>query len=142
MKLAAPALAEAQVLLQEIQRDAQLDLSQLTPQQDELIQTSRVLDVLVKMQRATVEMEKEMRGYLLGNDPAAAESYKRASDDFSAFEGFLAGLVAKDPAQLDQLNQVRERMQKWVAECAVPAMAAKREGRDPALSCPRRGESA
>ena len=130
-QLAAPELVETQSLLQEVQQDAKSDLSHLSPQQDGLIQTSRVLEMLTKMHRAIVEMEKEMRGCLLTGDSAATESYGRASADLSSFEGFLAVLIAKEPAQLDQLNQIRERMQSWITECATPAMAAKREGRDP-----------
>ena len=41
-RLAAPELGEAQSLLQQIQQDATSDLSPLSPQQDELLQTTRV----------------------------------------------------------------------------------------------------
>ena len=131
-RLAAPSLAEAQGALQEIQREEQFDLSQQTPERDWVIRTTRVLDSLAKMDRAASEMQKEMRGYLLSGNPIFAESYARASSDLSTFQGYLGVLVANEPANVEQLNQIRDRMQRWVAECAVPAMAARRQGRDPA----------
>ena len=135
-RLTDPSLDQAQAVLQEIQREEQFYLSQQTPRQDWVIRTTRVLEFLAKMDRATSEMQKEMRGYLLNGDPVFAESYKRASADFSTFQGYLAVLVANEPADVEQLNQISERMQRWVAECAVPAMTAKREGQDPASVVP------
>ena len=92
------------------------------------------------MHRVTAEMENEMRGYLLTGGSTAAQSYSRASEDLSFLGGFLAVLIGKEPAQAGQLNQIRERMQRWIAECATPAMNAKREGRDPFSVVPA-GES-
>ena len=134
--LTAPGLEEARAILQEIQREEQFELNQHTRDQEWVVRSTRVLNFIGKMERATSEMQKEMRGYLLSGDPVFAESYKRAADDFGTFQGYLSVLVANEPPDAEQLNQIRERVQRWVVECAEPAMAAKREGKDPAAAVP------
>ncbi|MEO6970167.1 MAG: PAS domain S-box protein, partial [Chthoniobacterales bacterium] len=141
-KLASPDLDEARTILQEIQREVQFELDQQTRDQDRVFRSNRVRTFIGKMDRAASEMQKEMRGYLLSGDPIFANSYKRASADFTTFQGYLAVVVATEPSDAEQLRQIRERMLRWVAECALPAMAAKREGMDVAsVVPPRQSES-
>ena len=135
-KLVSPDLDEARAILQEIQREEQFELNQQTRDQDWVIRSTRVLSFIAKMDRAACEMQKEMRGYLLSGDPIFASSYKRAAADFTTFQGYLSVVVANEPRDVEQLNQIRERMQRWVTDCAEPAMAAKREGKDPASVVP------
>lgn len=131
-KLAAPELVEAHAILQEIQREEQFDLNQQTRDQEWVVRSTRILNFVGKMDQAASEMQKEVRGYLLSGDPVFADSYKRAAVDFTTYQGYLAVLVANEPAAVEQLSQIHERMQKWVAECALPVIAAKGSGTDAA----------
>jgi PAS domain S-box-containing protein len=135
-KLVSPDLDEARSVLEEIDREVQFELDQETRGQDSVIRSNRVLTFIGKMDQAASEMQKEMRGYLVSGDPVFANSYKRAAADFTTFQGYLAVVVANEPSDAEQLSQIRERMQRWVAECALPAMAAKREAKDVAAFVP------
>ncbi len=81
------------------------------------------------MERAASDMQKENRGYLLTGDSAFIDSYKKAASDFYTFQGYLTVLVANEPDQVKQLDRIRERMETWITQCAVPAIEAKHNGR-------------
>ena len=40
-------------------------------------------------------------------------------------------LVADEPKEVRHLNRIRDRMETWITQCAVPAIEAKRNGRGP-----------
>ncbi len=141
-KLASPDLDEARAILREIQGEEQVALNQQTRDQDRIIQSTRILNFIGKTDQAASEMQKEMRGYLLSGNPIFAESYQRASADFTIFQGYLSVVVANEAGAAEQFSQIRQRIQRWVTECAVPAMAAKREGKNPAsVVAPGQSES-
>jgi len=134
--LSAPDLDEARTVLEELQREEQFELNQQTPDRDWVLRSTRILNFFGKMDRAASEMQKEMRGYVLSGDPAFANGYQRAAADFATFQGYLSVVVANEAASAEQLTQIRERMQRWEADCALPAIAAKRENKDPATVVP------
>ena len=80
------------------------------------------------MEQAVYDMQKEKRGYMLSGDPALIDSYTRATSDFYTFQGCLSVLVANDPAQVIQLKSIRDRLEKWIAQSAVPGIKAKGNG--------------
>jgi len=135
-RLSAPDLDEARTVLQEIQREQQFELSQQPPDRDWVLRSTRILNFFGKMDLAVSEMQKEMRGYLLSGNPTFSTAYQRAAADFTTFQGYLSVVVGDEAASAEQLTQIRERMQRWEAECALPAIAAKRENKDPATVVP------
>ncbi len=132
-----PALAEAREILQTIQREEQIDLNQRVREQEWAIQSTQVLNFIPKLERASSDMQKEKRGYLLTGDPSFIDGYKQAVADFYTYQGYLSILVATDPSAVRQLSQIRENLEAWITQCAVPYIEAKRSGknlRDPVLA--------
>ena len=141
--LKVPALDQAHDVLQTILGEEQVRLRQAMGKQERVIQSIQILSFIPEMERAASDMQKEKRGYVLSGDPAFIDSYNRATADFYAFESCLFVLVANDPAQVVQLKGIRDELEKWIAQSAVPDIKAKGhsevlsglalEGRDEAL---------
>ena len=103
-------------------------MNQRAREKEWAIQSTQVLNFIPKMERAASEMQKENRGYLLSGDPAFIDSYKRATADFYTYHGYLSVLVGNEPGEEVQLGRIRERLERWIAEFADPAIDAKRSG--------------
>jgi PAS domain S-box-containing protein len=141
--LKVPALDQAHDVLQTILGEEQVRLRQAMGKQERVIQSIQILSFIPEMERAASDMQKEKRGYVLSGDPAFIDSYNRATADFYIFESCLFVLVANDPAQVVQLKGIRDELEKWIAQSAVPDIKAKGhsevlsglalEGRDEAL---------
>ena len=124
------ALDEAREILQTIQREEQIELNQRVRDQEWAIQSTQVLNFIPKMERAASDMQKEKRGYLLTGDPAYIEAYKKATSDFYTFQGYLSVLVVNEPNEVRQLDRIRENLETWITQCAVPYIEAKRAGQN------------
>ncbi|HEX4667439.1 MAG TPA: CHASE3 domain-containing protein [Chthoniobacterales bacterium] len=133
--LQTPVLNETREAIDAIQREEEVALNHRVRDQEWATQSTQVLTFLPKLQRTASDMQKEKRAYLLTGDPAFIDSYKRAVADFYAYHGYLSVLVGHDPAQVALLNEIRQTVEAWVTQCAVPCIEARREGRifaDPA----------
>ena len=75
-------LDEAREILQSLQNEEQIVLHQRMQDQEWAAQSTQVLDLLKKLERSLIEMQKEKRGYLLTGDNGFADAYKRATTDF------------------------------------------------------------
>ena len=124
-----PALEEAQDILQTINREEQIKLTQGAREQEWAIQATQILTFIPRMERAASDMQKENRGYLLTGDPAFIDGYEKAASDFYTFQGYLSVLVANEPDEVKRLNRIGERMETWITQCAVPSIEAKHNGR-------------
>ena len=93
-------------------------------------QSTQVLDLLRKLERSLIEMQKEKKGYLLTGDNGFADAYKRATTDFYTYHGYLSILIANSPEQADSLANIRKGVERWIAASALPEMEAKRTGKD------------
>ncbi|HEV3408879.1 MAG TPA: CHASE3 domain-containing protein, partial [Chthoniobacterales bacterium] len=124
-------LDQAREFLRGIQAEEQIVLNKRMRDQEWAAQSTQILDTLPKLERSVVEMEKEQRGFLLTGDIAFLERYKHASSAFTNYYGYLSILVAHSSAQSALLTQIRANVEKWMAASAVPAIEAKRSGRDP-----------
>jgi PAS domain S-box-containing protein len=123
-------LNQAREILQSLQNEEQIVLTQRMRDQEWAMQSTQILDFLTKMERSVIEMQKEKRGYLLTGDNTFAEAYRRATADFYTYHGYLSILVANSPEQSDSLANVRKGVERWVAAAATPEMEAKRTGKD------------
>ncbi len=135
--LSAPALVEAREALQAIQREEEIFLNQRMRDQEWATQSTQVLNFIPKMERAASDMQKEERGYLLTGSPSFIDAYKGATSDFYTYHGYLSVLVAHQPAEVAQLTHIRESLEAWITQCAVPYIEAKSKGQtlsDPGLA--------
>ena len=120
-----PALEESQDILQTINREEQIKLTQGAREQEWAIQATQILNFIPRMKRAASDMQKENRGYLLTGDPSFIDGYEKAASDFYTFHGYLLVLVANQPDEVKRLNLIGERMETWITQCAVPSIEAK-----------------
>ena len=61
-------LDQAREILQSLQNEEQIVLNQRMQDQEWAAQSTQVLDLLRKLERSLIEMQKEKRGYLLTGD--------------------------------------------------------------------------
>ena len=135
-------LDQAREVLQSLQDEEQIVLNQRMHDQEWATQSAQILDFLPKLDRAVVEMEKEKRGYILTGENSFVEAYKRASDDFYTYHGYLTILVASSPSQAQLLADIRAGVEKWINNSAFPQIDLKRSGKDSeALSLVGTGET-
>jgi PAS domain S-box-containing protein len=123
-------LDQAREILQSLQNEEQIVLNQRMQNQEWATQSTRILDLLTKLERSLIEMQKEKRGYLLMSDESFAEAYKRATADFHTYHGYLSILMANSPERSDSLVNIRKGVEQWIVVSAVPEMEAKRTGKD------------
>ncbi len=124
-------LDQARELLQTLENEEQIIVTQRTRDLEWAAQSTQVLGLVPKLERSLVEMEREKRGYLLTGDNNFAEGYKRAWTSYSSYQGFLSILVSNNPDQAARLGDIRAKVEKWVATSATPEMEAKRAGKNP-----------
>ncbi len=135
-------LDQARELLQSLQNEEQIVLNQRMRDQEWAAQSTQILDLLPKLERSVVEMEKEKRGYLLTGDNSFVEAYNRAATAFTSYHGYLSILVANSPEQGALLTQIRSDLDAWITSSATPEIEARRSGRDPTtLWNPEKGET-
>jgi PAS domain S-box-containing protein len=123
-------LDQAREILQSLQNEEQIVLNQRMQDQEWATQSTQILDLLRKLERSLIEMQKEKRGYLLTGDNSFVEANKRATSDFYTYHGYLSILIANSPEQSESLSNIRKAVEKWIAAAAVPEMEAKRTGKN------------
>src|SRR5437868_4815403 len=80
-------LDEARDLMQALQNEEQIVLNERIRDQEWAAQSTQILDVLPRLERSVVEMEREKQGFLLTGDNTFAEAFKRAASSFSSYHG-------------------------------------------------------
>ncbi|MFN2507741.1 MAG: CHASE3 domain-containing protein [Chthoniobacterales bacterium] len=126
-------LDQARELLRSLQNEEQIVLNQRMRDQEWAAQSTQILDLLPKLERSVMEMEKEKRGYLLTGENSFVEAYKRATAAFANYNGYLSILVANSPEQSALLSEIRADVERWISSSANPEMEAKRTGREQAI---------
>lgn len=127
--LAPPDLVDAHETLQAVFREEQIQLNQRVDEREWAIRSTQILNFIPKIEGALYNMQKEERGYILTGDPLCIDAYKRATSDFYTFHGYLSVLVTSEPAALAELQSIRDTLESWVTQCAIPEIEAKRSGR-------------
>ena len=133
-------LDQARELLQSLQNEEQIVLNQRMRDQEWAAQSTQILDLLPRLERSVIEMQKEKRGYLLTGDNTFVDAYNRAATAFTSYRGYLSILVANAPAQSALLSEIRTDLDHWINTSALPEMEAKRAGRDLASLVTDKGE--
>ncbi|MBA2411649.1 MAG: CHASE3 domain-containing protein, partial [Burkholderiaceae bacterium] len=129
-----PILEQARDLLQSLQNEEQIVLNNRMREKEWAAQSTQILDLLPKLERSVIEMEKEKRGYLLTGDNSFAEAYKRAATRFFSYHGYLSILAANSSEQRPLLAEIRTKVELWVNVSALPEMEAKRSRQSAALT--------
>ncbi len=124
------ALDGARDILHAIQREEQIALNHRVREQEWATQSTQILNFIPKMQRAASDMQKEVRGFLLTGNPAFIDAYKSATSDFYAYQGYLSILLASESGEMKQLNHIRDHVENWITESAVPDIEAKQSGKE------------
>ncbi len=133
-------LEQARELLQSLQNEEQILLNKRMRDQEWAAQSTQILDLLPKLERSAVEMEKEKRGYLLTGDNAFLEAYKRATTRFFSYHGFLSILGANGSEQPGALAEIRTKVELWINASATPEMEARRLGQNAVAALAAHGE--
>ena len=115
-------LDEARETLRSLQNEEQIVLNQRVRDQEWSVQSTQILDLLPKLERSVMEMQKEKRGYLLTSDMSFADAYKRATASFSTFHAYLSILVAKSPEQSALLAEIRGAVEKWATATSAASL--------------------
>lgn len=126
--LSSPEIHQTHEILQTILREEQIKLNHRMGDAEWAARSTQVLSFIPNMERAAYDMQKEKRAYVLSGEAAFLDAYKRATADFYTFQGYLAVLVANDPRQASQLNAIRDALEAWVTESALPEIQARRTG--------------
>ncbi len=134
-------LGQAHDLLQSLQNEEQILLNQRMRDQEWAAQSTQILDLLPKLERSAVEMEKEKRGYLLTGENSFIDSYNRAATAFSNFHGYLSILVANNAEQSALLSEIRSEVDRWISNSATPEIEARRTNRSAGVLPAENGES-
>ncbi len=124
----ARALDGARDILQAIQGEEQIELNHRVREHEWAAQSAQILNFIPKMERAASDMQKEVRGFLLTGDPAFIDAYKKATSDFYTYQGYLSVLGTNEAGEVRQLNRIRENLETWIMQCAVPDIESKRGG--------------
>ena len=90
-------LDQARELLRALQNEEQIVLNQRMRDQEWAAQSTQILDLLPKLERSVVEMEKEKRGYLLTGNNDFAEGISRATAAFANYQGYLVDSRREEP---------------------------------------------
>ncbi len=123
-------LDQAREILDSVQKEEQLVLNEQVQEHEWPTQWPQVLDLLPKLERSVVEMEREKRGFLLTGQESFVESYNHSLTAFNTFYGYLSLLVTTGPDETAALGGIRADVERWVNTFALPEMAAKRAGKD------------
>ncbi len=129
--LNSPEIEESHRILQTILREEQIKLNRRMGDEEWAVRSTQVLNFIPTMERAVYDLQKEKRAYILTGDAASLDAYKRATSDFYTFQGHIAVLLANEPAQAAQLNALRDQLERWITQYALPEIEAKRTGRRP-----------
>ncbi len=119
-------LDQAREILQSVQNDEQLVLNTQVNEQEWATRSTQVLDLMPKLDRSVVEMEKETRGFLLTGHESFVEGYNHSLTSFNTLYGYLSLLVATAPDETTALSAIRANVERWINNCAIPEIAAKR----------------
>ena len=76
------------------------------------------------------EMEDDLRGYLLSNNPALVSRYRLRRTEVDGALAETKRLMGGDPAQSEILNRVSALLDNWVGQFAEPSIEAKGTGGD------------
>src|SRR4029079_10727802 len=123
-------LDQAREILRTLQDEEQIALNERMKDQEWATQLTTILDLLNKVERSLLEMQKEKKAYLLTGDNSFSEAYRRATADFYTYHGYLTILVANSPTGDQSLTNLKKGVDRWIATSAVPEMEAKRNGKD------------
>ncbi len=128
--LGTPMLVQAREILQAFQNDEQISLNKQARDQESTTQSMQILDLMPKLERSVVDIEREKRGFLLTGQESFVEAYNHSLANFNTFYGYLSLLLSTSPDEAAALSGIQAKVERWINSSAVPEIAAKRTGKD------------
>ncbi len=89
--------------------------------------THEVIQVVMDIEAAAVDMETGMRGYLLAVKEEFLDPYKNGGTSFYSLVDQLQQTVNDNPAQVQLLDEIRANIKDWQSNATEPAIALRRE---------------
>ncbi len=117
-------LDQARGILESLENEEQIVLNARMREHEWAVQSTEILNVLPKLERSVIEIEKEKQGYLLTGESRFEEAYEVTVRDFYTYHGHLAVLLAGTPAQAELLANVRANFERWIDTIAGTEMPA------------------
>nr|MDQ2659762.1 CHASE3 domain-containing protein [Verrucomicrobiota bacterium] len=121
-------LEEARETLHALQNDERVVLDQRMRDREWAVQATQILELLPKLERSVMEMDKEKRGYLLTGEENFLEGYKTAMSAFLSYHGYVSILIANESRQSALLSEIKQDVVAWINGSA-PEIEAQRSGR-------------
>ncbi|MFH2142931.1 MAG: ATP-binding protein [Bacteroidota bacterium] len=78
------------------------------------------------MQKAVVDMETGLRGYLLSDNDEFMEPYYEAEIDYKKLRDKQVLLLSDLPEKIKELNLIHEKLDNWITKFAKPLLNAKK----------------
>jgi PAS domain S-box-containing protein len=123
-------LDEARVALRELQADEQKRLNAKAKEESATNQSFQILVSTPKLASVAAEIEKAEWDYLLTGDKRALDSYKKETGEFYAIHGYLWKLLEEEKLELAQLDHIKQLLEQWQSQAALPEITAKQQGKD------------
>ena len=133
-------LDQARENLQALQNEEQIVLNERMQEQEWAAQSLQVLDLLTKLERSLIEMEKEKRGYLLTGENRYVDAYKNATTSFYTYQGYLSIFVGNSTERSASISTIRRQVEQWISTSAGPEMEAKRTGKQFNFAATKKGD--
>ena len=113
-------LVQAREILQAFQNDEQISLNKQARDQESTTQSMQILDLMPKLERSVVDIEREKRGFLLTGQESFVEAYNHSLANFNTFYGYLSLLLSTSPDEAAALSGIQAKVERWINSSAVP----------------------
>ncbi|MCQ8780682.1 methyl-accepting chemotaxis protein [Mangrovibrevibacter kandeliae] len=87
------------------------------------IHTMKVIDAEAAAEKAMIDQETGLRGYIISGEKSFLEPYERGAVEFTAAVDRMADLTRDNPEQQARIAELRKRRDEWVEQVAKPEIA-------------------
>ncbi|WP_237391657.1 CHASE3 domain-containing protein [Paenibacillus dendrobii] len=89
-----------------------------------------VHDLANSVEKSLLDMETGQRGFAITGDVSYLDPYNKASEAWETNYSKLYSLLADNPAQQENLTDIRQNINKWIEIAGKPIIDLKKAGRD------------
>ena len=89
--------------------------------------THEVIQDAMKIEAAAVDMETNMRGYLLAGNDSFLDPYKTGEKNFHELVTSLSKTVDDNPAQVKLLGEIKQTIGEWKENAVKPQIELRRQ---------------
>ena len=96
--------------------------------------TTETLRLATVIENDIASLETSHRGYLLTGKPSYVEAFERREGAITDRINDLMGLIFESPVQRKRVMKIKDLVQSWLADVAIPVMKARPRSTTPALA--------